>query len=46
MIVAAGFVLEALVEPMADEATTERVPEVADTRIAPIFLHLRVRKPS
>lgn len=46
MIVAAGFVLEALAEPMADEATAARVPEVADTRVAPIFLHLRLRKPN
>jgi len=44
MIVAAGFTIEALNEPMADEATAAAVPTVADTRIAPLFLHFQLRK--
>lgn len=43
-VVGAGFVLEALGEPMADEATAARFPAVADTRVAPLFLHVRARK--
>lgn len=46
MCVAAGFVIEAFGEPMADEALAARVPVVADTRVAPIFLHIRLRKPA
>ncbi|MEM9046924.1 MAG: SAM-dependent methyltransferase, partial [Pseudomonadota bacterium] len=45
MITRAGFTIEALQEPMADEATAKAVPNVADTRITPIFLHFRLRKP-
>lgn len=44
MCVAAGFAIEAFGEPMADEALAAREPVVADTRIAPIFLHIRLRK--
>jgi SAM-dependent methyltransferase len=40
-----GFVLEAAGEPRADEATAAAEPYVADTRVAPLFLHLRGRKP-
>lgn len=45
MIVAAGLSIEALGEPSADEATALAEPIVADTRVAPIFLHIRARKP-
>lgn len=45
LVVASGFVLERLGEPYADEATAEAVPAVADTRVAPLFLHVRGRKP-
>lgn len=44
MVVAAGFVLEWLGEPCADEATAAAAPAVADTRVAPLFLHVHGRK--
>lgn len=40
----AGFTLERVGEPRASEETAERVPAVADTRVAAYFLHLRCRK--
>ena len=40
----AGFVIEALGEPCASPELAEAEPVVADTRVAPLFLHLRVRK--
>ena len=43
-VVDAGFAVERLAEPRADEETAKRVPSVADTRIAPYFLHVRCRK--
>ncbi|GAB5387800.1 MAG: class I SAM-dependent methyltransferase [Alphaproteobacteria bacterium] len=46
MLTEAGFMLEALQEPKADEDTARAVPDVADTRITPLFLHLRLRKPA
>lgn len=46
MIVQAGFVIEALGEPMASEEVAAAEPIVADTRVAPIFLHFRQRKPA
>lgn len=45
LIIGAGLGLEKLGEPMADEATAQSEPVVADTRVAPIFLHFRARKP-
>lgn len=45
MVVSAGFTIVALNEPMADESTAAAVPTVADTRVAPIFLHFQLRKP-
>ncbi|ASY62751.1 putative methyltransferase [Sinorhizobium sojae CCBAU 05684] len=45
MIIASGFVVEELREPMASEEAARLYPTVADTRVAPIFLHLRLRKP-
>lgn len=41
----AELYLEKLGEPCADEATAAADPIVADTRVAPIFLHFRARKP-
>lgn len=46
MTVAAGFAIEAMGEPMADKDLAAAIPKVADTRVAPIFLHLRLRKPA
>ena len=40
----AGFSLEEVCEPLADEQTALAHPEVADTRIAPYFLILRARR--
>ncbi len=39
-----GFVLEEAGEPRADAATAAAEPYVADTLVAPLFLHLRGRK--
>jgi ubiquinone/menaquinone biosynthesis C-methylase UbiE len=44
-VLQAGFVLEQVVEPRADEATACRVPVVEDTRVVAYFLHVRCRKP-
>lgn len=44
-ICAAGLRIEELGEPCADVETAAAHPAVADTRVAPIFLHFRVRKP-
>lgn len=46
LVVAGGFMVERLGEPYADEATAAAVPAVADTRVAPLFLHVRGRKPA
>jgi hypothetical protein len=45
MIIASGFSIEEFREPMASEEAARLYPTVADTRVVPIFLHLRVRKP-
>ncbi len=45
MIVNAGLMIEAFGEPMASEEVAAAEPVVADTRVAPIFLHIRARKP-
>ncbi|MFK0165078.1 class I SAM-dependent methyltransferase [Rhizobium sp. NPDC090279] len=45
MIVGAGLAIEAFGEPMASSEVALAEPVVADTRIAPIFLHIRARKP-
>jgi hypothetical protein len=44
MIVGAGLTIEAFGEPMASEEIALAEPVVADTRVAPIFLHVRARK--
>ena len=46
LVVTSGFVLKRLGEPCADEATAAAVPAVSDTRVAPLFLHVRGRKPA
>lgn len=45
MITAAGFTLEASVEPMASEELAAREEVVADTRVTPIAWIIRLRKP-
>jgi ubiquinone/menaquinone biosynthesis C-methylase UbiE len=40
----AGFTIERLAEPYADDDTARRVPQIADTRIAAYYLHVRCRK--
>jgi hypothetical protein len=44
-VIAAGFQLEALQEPRPTAAKAKACSDVADCRIAPLFLHLRARKP-
>lgn len=46
LIVATGFAIEHMHEPTVDEATAEAVPYLADLRVTPLFLHLRIRKPA
>ncbi|SIQ04535.1 MULTISPECIES: class I SAM-dependent methyltransferase [unclassified Bosea (in: a-proteobacteria)] len=45
LIVAAGLSIEHMGEPRVDAATAEAQPYLADTHIAPLFLHIRARKP-
>ena len=45
IVVDAGFAIERMGEPCADEETARRQPYVADTRIVAYFLHVRCRKP-
>jgi hypothetical protein len=40
----AGFELEEVAEPRADDETAQRVPDVADTQVVAYFLHVRCRK--
>jgi SAM-dependent methyltransferase len=42
----AGLVIEQFGEPRASPELAAAVPVVNDTRVAPLFLHIRVRKPS
>lgn len=44
MIVAAGLAIEHMAEPRVDAQTARAVPYLADTRVAPLFLHIRARK--
>jgi hypothetical protein len=41
----AGLVIEQFGEPCANPELTEAQPVVADTRVAPLFLHIRARNP-
>jgi len=43
-VVEAGFAIERIGEPSVDEPTAQRVPAVADSRVAPLFLHIRARR--
>lgn len=45
LICAAGLIIEKFGEPTASEAQAAAQPTVADTRVAPLFLHIRARKP-
>lgn len=45
LLTASGFDIEHLNEPTATAAQATAYPDIADTRVAPLFLHLRVRKP-
>lgn len=42
----AGFVIEQFGEPSASAQLAHSEPVLADTRVAPLFLHIRVRKPA
>lgn len=44
MIVGAGLTIEAFGEPKASPEVALAEPVVADTRVAPLFLHIRARK--
>jgi ubiquinone/menaquinone biosynthesis C-methylase UbiE len=44
LLCGAGLVIEEMGEPCASLELAEAEPVVADTRVAPIFLHIRVRK--
>ncbi len=44
LTVAAGFAIERVQEPTADEETVAARPELQDTQIAPYFLHVLCRK--
>jgi hypothetical protein len=46
LICRAPFVIEQFGEPTASAEQAAAEPVVADTRIAPLFLHIRVKKPS
>jgi SAM-dependent methyltransferase len=43
-VMQAGFVLEQIAEPRADDDTAQRVPAVEETRLVAYFLHVRCRK--
>ena len=43
-VIDAGFAIEQLGEPQADRQTALQHPIVADTRIAPLFLHILARR--
>jgi hypothetical protein len=43
-IVGAGFSIEHMQEPTADEDIVRRCPDMDDTRLVPYFLHVRCRK--
>jgi hypothetical protein len=40
MIVSAGLTIEAMGEPHADEDLAKSIPTIADTAVAPLFLHI------
>jgi SAM-dependent methyltransferase len=46
IICRAGLVIEEFGEPCASPELAKAVPIVEDTRVAPLFLHIRARRPS
>lgn len=44
LIVATGFAIEMMHEPSIDPETARALPYLDDTLVAPLFLHMRVRK--
>lgn len=44
MIIAGGLAIEHMAEPHVDPETAAAVPYLADTVVAPLFLHIRARK--
>ncbi|HUN84097.1 MAG TPA: class I SAM-dependent methyltransferase [Terracidiphilus sp.] len=46
LICRGGFVIEKFGEPCATPEQAAAEPVIADTRVAPLFLHMRVRKPA
>lgn len=44
-IIDAGLSLSRLGEPMASEETARSTPDLADTRVAPLFLHVQATNP-
>jgi ubiquinone/menaquinone biosynthesis C-methylase UbiE len=44
LLITTGFSIEEVGEPMADELIASAFPAVADTRVVPLFLHVRARK--
>jgi hypothetical protein len=46
LICRAGLVIEQFGEPSASAELAAAQPSLADTRVAPLFLHIRARKPT
>lgn len=46
LICRAGLIIEQFGEPSASAEVAAAIPAVADTRVAPLFLHVRARKPT
>jgi len=46
LIVAAGLIIEYFGEPSASAELAEAIPELEDTLVAPIFLHIRALRPA
>ena len=44
MLIATGFAIEQVEEPVPDSETLQRCPDLADAAIMPYFLHILVRK--
>ncbi len=44
MLIDVGFAIERLGEPRPDDEAVERCPAIADARIMPYFLQIRVKK--
>lgn len=44
-VLKAGLAIEQIAEPLASEEIAGRYPALEDTHVAPLFLHLRARRP-